>query len=56
MITNAMKRTLIDELEFLPEEVEVMKPEVAKQLIEKQMKRPFGERPMPDVSEPPPHP
>jgi hypothetical protein len=24
MITNAMKRTLIDELEFLEEEVEVM--------------------------------
>jgi|AntAceMinimDraft_1070359.scaffolds.fasta_scaffold174818_1 hypothetical protein len=50
MITNAMKGTLIDELGFLPEEVEVMKPEVAKEVIEKRMNRPFGKRPMPDVS------
>ena len=50
MITNAMKQTLVDELEFKPEEVDVMKPEIAKQLIDKKMKRPFGNRPMPDVS------
>ena len=50
MITNAMKQTLVEELEFKPEEVDVMKPEIAKQLIEKKMKRPFGNRPMPDVS------
>uniref|UniRef100_A0A7S0S7R1 Uncharacterized protein n=1 Tax=Mantoniella antarctica TaxID=81844 RepID=A0A7S0S7R1_9CHLO len=49
MITNAMKGTLIDELGFLPEEVEVMKPEVAKEVIEKRMNRPFGKRPMPDA-------
>ena len=51
MVTNAMKKTLIEELEYKPEEAEVMKPEVAKQVIDKMMKRPFGERPMPDVSE-----
>ena len=48
MITNAMKATLVDELEFRPEEVDVMRPEIAKELIEKKMKRPFGDRPMPD--------
>lgn len=50
MITNAMKKTLVEELEFLPDEVEVMRPEVAKELIDKKMKRPFGKRPMPEVS------
>ena len=44
MITNAMRATLIDELEFKPEEVDVMRPEVAAELIEKKMKRPFGNR------------
>ena len=48
MITNAMRATLIDELEFKPEEVDVMRPEVAAELIEKKMKRPFGNREMPD--------
>ena len=48
MITNAMKATLVDELEFKPEEVDVMRPEIAAELIEKNMKRPFGDRPMPD--------
>jgi hypothetical protein len=48
MITNAMRATLVDELEFKPEEVDVMRPEIAAELIEKNMKRPFGDRPMPD--------
>ena len=48
MITNAMKKTLVEELEYKPEEVEVMRPEIAAELIEKKMKRPFGDRPMPD--------
>ena len=48
MITNAMRATLVDELEFKPEEVDVMRPEFAAELIEKKMKRPFGDRPMPD--------
>ena len=49
MITNAMKATLVDELEFRPEEVDVMRPEIAKELIEKKMKRPFGSKPMPEA-------
>ena len=49
MITSAMRATLIDELEFKPEEVDVMRPEVAAELIEKKMKRPFGNREMPDA-------
>ena len=48
MITNAMRATLVEELEFEPEEVDVMRPEIAAELIEKKMKRPFGDRPMPD--------
>ena len=49
MITNAMRATLVEELEFKPEEVDVMRPEIAAELIEKKMKRPFGDRPMPDA-------
>ena len=48
MITNAMKKTLVEELEYKPEEVEVMRPEIAAELIDKRAKRPFGDRPMPD--------
>ena len=48
MITNAMRATLVEELEFEPGEVDVMRPEIAAELIEKKMKRPFGDRPMPD--------
>ena len=49
MITNAMRATLVEELEFEPEEVDVMRPEIAAELIEKKMKRPFGDSPMPDA-------
>ena len=48
MITNAMRATLVEELEFEPEEVDVMRPEIAAELIEKKMKRPRARRPMPD--------
>lgn len=49
MITNAMRQTLVEELDFKPEEVDVMRPDVAAELIQKKMKRPFGDRPMPDA-------
>jgi len=48
MITNAMRATLVDELGYSDEEVDVMRPEIAAQLIERGTRRPFGDRPMPD--------
>ena len=48
MITHAMRRTLIEDLGFAREEVEVLRPEIAAQLIQNETRRPFGDRSMPD--------
>ena len=49
MITNAMRATLVDELDYTDEEVSAMRPEIAAQLIKARTKRPFGDRPMPEA-------
>ena len=49
MITNAMRAILVDDLDYLDAEVDVMRPEIAAQLIETRTKRPFGDRPMPEA-------
>jgi hypothetical protein len=49
MITNAMRATLVDELDYTDEEVSAMRPEIAAQLIKTKTKRPFGDRPMPEA-------
>ena len=49
MITNAMRATLVDELDYTDEEVSAMRPEIATQLIKARTKRPFGDRPMPEA-------
>ena len=48
MITHAMRRTLIEDLGFAREEVEVLRPEIAAQLIQNETRRPFGDRSLPD--------
>jgi hypothetical protein len=40
MITNKMRQTLIDDLAYLPAEVEEMEPEVARIVISKRLRRP----------------
>ena len=49
MITNAMRAILVDDLDYLDAEVDVMRPEIAAQLIKTRTKRPFGDRPMPEA-------
>ena len=48
MITAAMREVLTGQLQFLDEEVDEMKPELAAKMIETGTKRPFGERAMPE--------
>ena len=48
MITAAMREVLTTQLQFLDEEVDEMKPELAAKMIETGTTRPFGERAMPD--------
>ena len=48
MITAAMREVLTTQLQFLDEEVDEMKPELAAKMIETGTKRPFGERAMPE--------
>ena len=48
MITAAMREVLTTQLQFLDEEVDEMKPELAAKMIETGTTRPFGERHMPE--------
>ncbi len=48
MITAAMREVLTTQLQFLDEEVDEMKPELAAKMIETGTTRPFGERQMPE--------
>ena len=49
MITSAERSVLVNELGYSPEEVDVMRPDIAAQLVEKRTKRPFGTREMPEA-------
>ncbi|KAK3264932.1 hypothetical protein CYMTET_17774 [Cymbomonas tetramitiformis] len=48
MITGEMRSKLQNDLGYSVEEVDVMKPEMAAAVIEKQFARPWGNEPMPE--------